>query len=486
MQQQYTNFYIQGEWVPPQELNRLSVINPATEAASATISLGGAADVDRAVAAAKHAFVSFSKTSVVERVGLFEAIIAEYKTRLPDIAVAIATELGAPINLATQAHAQSGLSHFESLLEILKRYPFEQENDGYLLRREPIGVCGLITPWNWPINQIANKVAPALAAGCTMVLKPTEIAPINAMVFAEVLHAAGVPEGVFNLVNGDGPGVGAALTSHPDVAMVSFTGSTRAGIEVAKAAADSVKRVTQELGGKSANIILDDADIEAAVASGVEQVMSNSGQTCVAPTRMLVPEVHYQRALTVAKQTAEAVVTGDPFAENTTMGPVVSEIQFNKIQNLIQKGIDEGASLLCGGTGKPAGCEAGYFVKPTVFADVTHEMTIAREEIFGPVLCIMPYTSEAEAVRIANDSVYGLAGYVQSGSDERGLTVAKQIEAGLVIVNNAPGSMGAPFGGYKQSGNGRESGEFGLEEYLEVKAVFAPGQTVANDCSGAW
>lgn len=468
----YQQFYINGQWVDPDSDKRLAVINPATEHTLAQISLGNRGDVNRAVDAAKQAFPAYAASSVNERRELLQAILAEYEKRYQDIAEVIAQEMGAPITLATEAHAATGKIHLQSALELLDSYPFEQEREGYRLRREAIGVCGLITPWNWPINQIVCKVAPALAAGCTMVLKPTEIAPLNAMLFAEVLDAAGVPKGVFNLVNGDGPTVGAALSSHPDIAMVSFTGSTVAGVAVAKAAAPTIKRVAQELGGKSANIILDDADIEAAVCSGVEAVMANSGQTCTAPTRMLVSHNHYQQALDIARQTAAAVVVGEPFSDGVTMGPVVSQAQFDKIQALITAGIEEGATLLAGGLGLPDHLDHGYFVKPTIFADVSNSMTIAQQEIFGPVLCILPYDSEEQAIAIANDSPYGLSGYVQSGDTEHACEVAAELRTGTVFINQAPHVSSAPFGGYKHSGNGREMGEFGLEEFLETKAVF--------------
>ena len=452
----------------------LDVINPTTEAPFATISMGSAADVEKAVAAAKTAFESFSKTSVQERMELLGAILGEYTKRYDEIAAAISTEMGAPIWLSKAAQAATGQAHFATTLELLKTYAWEEKKGAYLLRKEPVGVCGLITPWNWPINQISCKVAPALAAGCTMVLKPSEVAPVNAILLAEILDAAGVPKGVFNLVNGDGPSVGEAMSSHPDIHMMSFTGSTRAGVLVAKAAADTVKRVSQELGGKSANIVLEDADLQTAVAGGVSQVMTNSGQSCNAPTRMLVPKAKHDEALQIAKAAAEGVKPGDPFTDGTVIGPVVSEVQFEKIQGLIQKGIDEGATLVAGGTGRPDGLNAGYFVKPTVFGDVNNDMTIAREEIFGPVLSILPYETEAEAIEIANDTPYGLSGYVQSGSVDHAVEVASQIRTGNVHINGSGPDFGAPFGGYKQSGNGREWGELGFEEFLETKAMFVP------------
>ena len=472
--QEYLKFYINGEWVDPVTPNTLDVINPATEEPFAKISMGSAADVDKAVAAAKAAFESFSTTSVQERVELIGAILAEYQKRYDDIAQVISTEMGAPLWLSKAAQAATGMGHLATVMEILKNFEFEERKGNYLLRKEPIGVCGLITPWNWPINQITCKLAPALAAGCTVVLKPSEVAPCNAMILAEVLDAAGLPKGVFNLVNGDGPSVGAAMSAHPDIDMMSFTGSTRAGIQVAKAAADTVKRVAQELGGKSPNIVLEDADLTAAVSAGVTQCFTNSGQSCNAPTRMLVPAKSHDEALAIAKAAAEQVKAGDPFAEGTTIGPVVSEVQFDKIQALIQKGIDEGATLVTGGTGRPDGLNRGYFVKPTVFGNVTNDMTIAREEIFGPVLSIMPYKDEEEAIRIANDTPYGLSSYVQSGDVEHATRVAARIRAGNVHINGSGPDFNAPFGGYKQSGNGREWGELGFEEFLETKAVFVP------------
>lgn len=467
---EFTNFYINGQWVLPERENTLEVINPATEQPMGIISMGSKADVDKAVAAAKAAFPAWSQTTKEQRIAYLEAIIQAYQARLDDLAVAISQEMGAPMWLATAAQAPAALGHFVQALEVLKQFEFTEMRGQHCLRKEPIGVCGLITPWNWPINQIACKVAPAIAAGCTMVLKPSEVAPIDAMIFAEIVDAAGLPAGVFNLVNGDGVEVGSALTSHPDVDMVSFTGSTRAGVAIAKNAADTVKRVAQELGGKSANIILDDADLESAIAGGVTTCFTNSGQSCNAPTRMLVPAGKLAAANAIAKAAAEAVVAGMPDVEGTTIGPVVSEVQFNKIQGLIQKGIDEGAELLVGGPGKPSGLETGYFVKPTIFTNVNNRMTIAREEIFGPVLCILPYQDEADAIAIANDTPYGLSAYV-SGSQERALNVANQLRAGNVHINGTGIDFSCPFGGYKQSGNGREWGREGIEEYLEVKVV---------------
>lgn len=466
----FTNFYINGEWVRPAVERTLDVINPATEQAIGVISLGTAADVDKAVAAAKAAFARYASTSREQRIAVLEAIIAAYQNRLEEMALAICAEMGAPRTLALQAQAPSGLAHFMQTLEALKQYDFEIRRGTALLRKEPVGVCALITPWNWPVNQIACKVAPALAAGCTMVLKPSEIAPVSGCIFAEIIHAAGLPAGVFNLVNGDGPGVGSALSGHPDIDMVSFTGSTRAGVAIAKNAADTVKRVAQELGGKSANIILDDADLETAVGGGVMTCFINSGQSCNAPTRMLVPAHKLAAAEAIASATAATLQPGDPSLETTALGPVASQQQYARVQGLIQRGIDEGAKLLCGGTGKPAGLDTGYFVKPTIFSNVNNRMTIAREEIFGPVLCIIPYQSEDEAVAIANDTPYGLSGYV-SGDPQRAVAIAQRLRTGTVHLNGAPVDFAVPFGGYKQSGNGREWGEEGLAEFLEVKSL---------------
>ena len=464
-------FYINGEWVDPSTSDTLDVINPATEQPIGQIAMGGPADVDAAVEAARNAFESFSQTTREERVALLEAIIAKYSERLGEVAAAISQEMGAPLALANAAQAPAGLGHFMATLNVLKDYEFEEDIGTSHIVKEPAGVCGLITPWNWPINQIACKVAPALAAGCTMVLKPSEVAPFNAILFAEILDAAGVPAGVFNLVNGDGPSVGAALSGHPGVDMMSFTGSTRAGVEVARAAAPTVKRVAQELGGKSANIILDDADFAKSISRDVFGMCMNSGQSCNAPTRMLVPNARMDEAAAIAKAAAEQVQVGDPAAEGTTIGPVVSEVQFDKIQNLIQKGIDEGAKLETGGTGRPDGLNAGYYIKPTVFSHVTNDMTIAQEEIFGPVLSLIGYEDDEDAVRIANDTLYGLSGYISSADPERAKKVARLIRTGNVHLNGAPVDNNAPFGGYKQSGNGREWGRHGFEEFLEVKAI---------------
>jgi aldehyde dehydrogenase (NAD+) len=465
------HFYIDGRWVDPADGRVIDVIDPATEQPIARIALGGAKDVDLAVAAARRAFETWSRSSREERLALLQAIVAAYQKRYAEVAQTITREMGAPLWLSTAAQAATALGHLTQIQQVLQSYSFEETRGTTRIVREPIGVCGFITPWNWPVNQIMCKVAPALAAGCTMVLKPSEIAPLNAMLVAEVFQEAGVPAGVFNLVNGDGPGVGQAIASHPGVDLVSFTGSTRAGIAVAKAAADTVKRVTQELGGKSANILLDDVDLDAAVSAGVMACVLNSGQSCNAPTRMLVPQALQARALEIARRTAEGVTVGDPAAEGTRIGPVVSEVQWKKIQGLIQKGIDEGATLVTGGTGRPAGLARGYYVKPTVFGDVRNDMTIAREEIFGPVLSILPYRDEEDAVRIANDTPYGLSGYVSSTNPERARRVARRLRTGNVHLNGAGPDFGAPFGGYKQSGNGREWGVFGFEEFLELKAI---------------
>lgn len=463
-------FYIDGAWVDPADPKPFDVINPATEEAFAQISLGNAEDVDRAVQAAKRAFPSWSQTTKQERLELFDAIMAAYKNHYAEMADAISKEMGAPATFAQKVQAATGIGHFKTMSKLLANFEFDEDRGTTRLSKEPIGVCGMITPWNWPVNQIAAKVAPALAAGCTMVLKPSEIAPMSGIVFAEILHEAGVPKGVFNLVNGDGPGVGSAISSHPDVDMVSFTGSTRAGVAVAQNAAPTVKRVSQELGGKSANIILDDADFQKAVFGGVLQCFGNTGQSCNAPTRMLVPMDRMEEAGEIAKAAAAKVRVGDPTDENTTMGPLVSKAQWDKVQGLIQKGIDEGATPVAGGTGLPEGVNKGYFARPTVFTNVTNDMTIAREEIFGPVLSILGYKDDADAVSIANDTPYGLSGYV-SGAPEHAQAIAKQLRTGNVHVNGAMADVFAPFGGYKQSGNGREWGEYGLEEYLEVKAI---------------
>jgi aldehyde dehydrogenase (NAD+) len=466
----YLNFYIDGAWVPPAAPKTLDVINPATEAVAGRISLGAEADVNRAVAAAKKAFTSFSRTTRDERLDLLNRIIAAYEKRMGEMADAITEEMGAPIWLSKSAQAMMGLVHFKTAAGVLANYEFEHARGSTRIVKEPIGVCGFITPWNWPMNQIACKVAPALAVGCTMVLKPSEIAPFSAYLFAQILEEAGVPAGVFNLVNGDGPTVGAAISSHPDVEMVSFTGSTRAGVEVARNAAPTVKRVHQELGGKSPNIVLDDAVMATAIPRSVQHMMSNSGQSCNAPSRMLVPRERLPEVVALAKTAAEAMTVGDPTG-NANLGPVVSELQWNKIQGLIRKGIEEGATLVTGGPGRPEGLEAGYYVKPTIFSDVTNDMTIAREEIFGPVLAIMPYDSVEQAIEIGNDTPYGLAGYVQGTDPAKVAEVASRLRTGQVILNGASLDPMAPFGGFKQSGNGREWGDHAFAEFLETKAV---------------
>ncbi|EEW25384.1 aldehyde dehydrogenase family protein [Rhodobacter ferrooxidans] len=468
-------FYINGAWVEPLGKARMGVENPATEEIVAELALGNEADADLAVAAARAAFDSFSVWPVAERIALVQRILDEYNARYEEFAQAISLEMGAPLEFARSAQAWAGQVHIESTIAAAKTMQWEYSRGNSRIVHEGIGVCALITPWNWPMNQIACKVAPALIAGCTVVLKPSEIAPISGVLFAEVCHAAGVPAGVFNLVNGTGPVVGARLASHPQVDMVSFTGSTRAGTAVAAAAAPTVKRVAQELGGKSANILLPGADIAAAVAAGVEGCFGNTGQSCDAPTRMLVPRDRHAEALQVAKATAEAMVPGDPREAATTQGPVISKAQFDKIQGLIQKGIDEGATLVTGGTGRPAGLNRGYFVKPTVFGDVTNQMTIAREEIFGPVLSILPYDTVDEAVAMANDTVYGLAAYVQGPLPEA-RAVARRLRAGQVSLNYPDWDTFAPFGGYKQSGNGREYADWGIHDFCEVKAIVGYGE----------
>lgn len=465
-------FYIDGKWIDPVRAHDLTILNPATEEPVATISLGSAADVDKAVAAAKRAFEPYSESTVDQRLAFLRQIIEVYKAKSGEMAENISMEMGAPLSLARKAQVPAGLAHLLEAAKVLEHFEFEELKGSTLMRKEPIGVCGFITPWNWPMNQIACKVAPALAAGCTMVLKPSELAPLSAYLFAQILHEAGLPPGVFNLVNGDGATVGAAIASHPDVSMVSFTGSTRAGVAVAMAAAPTVKRVTQELGGKSANIILDDADLVKAVKEGVQTCFRNTGQSCNAPTRMLVPQSRMAEAALVAKQEADATKVGDPQNAGTNLGPLVSKSQFDRVQRLIKIGIEEGAILVTGGSGRPDGISKGYFAKPTIFADVRNDMTIAREEIFGPVLCILPYKDEDDAVRIANDSPYGLAGFVTSPDIDRARKVAKRIRAGNVHVNNGRVDFGGCFGGYKQSGNGREWGEAGFEEFLELKAIF--------------
>ena len=466
---EYLKFYIDGQWVDPAELRLLDVDNPAIEQVTGKIALGSSADVDTAVKAARKAFIGWSQTSREDRIGVMESLLAEYSKRVDDLAEAVNEEMGAPPALAAGPQVQLGLGHLMTAIDVLKNYSFDEQHGATMLVKEPIGVCGLITPWNWPLNQIACKVFPALAAGCTMVLKPSEVAPYSGQIFTEVIHAAGLPAGVYNMVFGDGPGVGVALSSHPGIDMVSFTGSTRAGIEVARNAAPTVKRVAQELGGKSPNIVLDDDAFTQSVASGVVVMMMNSGQSCNAPSRMLVPRARMDEAIAVAGAAAVGVTVGD-LSDPAAIGPVASRVQFDKVQNLIQKGIDEGATLVAGGTGRPDGLDTGYYVRPTVFANVDNDMTIAREEIFGPVLCILPYDDLDQAVQIGNDTEYGLYGYVSGADLDQARAVARRIRAGAITINHAF-DIAAPFGGYKQSGNGREWGKEGFDEFLETKAI---------------
>jgi len=469
-------FYINGQWVDPVNAKTLDVIDPSTEAVAGRISIGSAEDVDKAVASAKKAFHDWSTTSKEERLLVLERIIEKFEARLDELAEVITEEMGAPSWLAGDFHAPLGVNHFKSAVKVLKDFSFEDDRGTTRVAMEPIGVCGFITPWNWPIHQVCAKTAPALAVGCTIVLKPSEIAPFSAQIFTEILDAAGVPPGVFNLVQGEGPVVGAAMAAHPQIDMISITGSTRAGIEVARAAAKTVKRVHQELGGKSPNIVLEDADLEAAITGSVGAVMQNTGQSCRAPTRMLVPNKLMNKVSQMAKEVAESWAPGDP-REGSRMGPVVSEAQWKKVQRLISSGIEEGGTLVTGGPGKPEGLERGYFVKPTIFRDVSNDMEIARQEIFGPVLCIIGYDDEDEAIEIGNDTDYGLAGYVHSSDIEHARQVAARIRAGYISLNNAGLDLNAPFGGYKQSGNGREFSDHAFMEFLELKSVL--GYTVS-------
>ncbi|NPT42500.1 aldehyde dehydrogenase family protein [Paraburkholderia sp. 1N] len=469
----HLQFYIDGEWVAPSRGGqRLPVINPATEKAIAEIALGSPVDVDRAVAAARRAFADYAHSKREVRLALLQSVIDIYERRQDEIARTIALEIGAPLELARQAHAPVGLSHLKRAKEVLAGYPFDETVNGTVVTREPVGVCALITPWNWPMNQVACKVGPALAAGCTMVLKPSELAPLSALLFAEILEEAGVPRGVFNLVNGDGPTVGQALAEHPDVDMVSFTGSTRAGVAIAKSAADTVKRVHQELGGKSPSLVLEDADLAEAVSYTTRTCFRNSGQSCNAPTRLLVPAGRHTEAVAVASGIAEATVAGDPFDPDTVIGPVVSRRQYDHIQTLIRAGMGEGATLVAGGLDRPEGMKRGFFLRPTVFADVRNDMRLAREEIFGPVLAILPYESEEEAICIANDTEYGLSAYVASNDVDHARAVARRLRTGMVHINGARSDVAAAFGGYKRSGNGREWGRYGFEEFLEIKSMF--------------
>ena len=467
----HRKFFIDGAWVEPDGQETLDVINPATEEVVTAIALGQASDVDKAVAAARRAFESFSLTTREERLALLERVLECYRARADDLVEAVMSEMGAPLKLARSAHVPVGASHISNTRKALESFEFSEERLKGLIVREPIGVCALITPWNWPLNQIAAKVAPALATGCTVVLKPSEIAPLSAIIFAEIMEEAGVPPGVFNLVNGTGPDVGQVMAGHEDVDMVSFTGSTRAGIIVAKTAADTVKRVCQELGGKSPNIVLEDADFEKAVAGGVRSCFQNSGQSCDAPTRMLVPAARHDEALEIARKAALTLKGGDPRAEDTDLGPVVSRQQYEKIQGLIDTAIAEGATVAVGGPGRPDGINHGYYVKPTVFGHIDNAMTIAREEVFGPVLSVLSYQSEEEAIAIANDTPYGLAAYVQSGDLDHARKVAARLRAGNVTINDPDWDTAIPFGGYKQSGNGREFADWGMEDFLEIKGI---------------
>jgi aldehyde dehydrogenase (NAD+) len=466
------SFYIDGKWVEPSTgSTQMDMVDPATEMLSGKLAMGTAEDADRAVAAARAAFPAWSESSREARIALLERIIERYRARLDDIAEAVRAEIGAPITLCKNLQAAIGLAQLQAALDTLRTFEFESNHGKSYVRREAVGVAALITPWNWPLNQIAAKVAPALAAGCTIVLKPSEIAALDATVFAEIMHEAGTPAGVFNMIYGEGRVVGARLSSHPDVDMVSITGSTRAGVEVAMSAAPTVKRVAQELGGKSPLLILDDADLQAAVTSGVAQCMVNSGQTCVAPTRMLVPRERYEEAVAIAAAVANAVKVGDPADPATKMGPISNRTQYEKVQHLIRVGIEEGARLVAGGPGRPQGFERGFYARPTVFADVRNDMTIAREEIFGPVLVMIPYDGEEEAIEIANDTDFGLAGYIATSNPERARRVAARLRVGSVRINGAMLDVTVPFGGYKTSGNGREYGHEGLAEFLECKSV---------------
>jgi aldehyde dehydrogenase (NAD+) len=469
---QFGQFYIDGAWVDPIDpQGLLEVIDPSIEEAFATIALAGRGDVDRAVAAASQAFEGFYLTNPTERLDLLKSVLSIYQKRSQDLAWAISHEMGAPQKMALENQVTSGEAHIRTMIDVMKDYRFERMVGKTMVAKEAVGVVAMITPWNWPLNQITCKVAPALGAGCAMILKPSEVAPVSGLVFAEIMHEAGVPAGVFNLVNGDGPTVGEAMASHPDVHMISITGSNRAGIAVAKAAAATIKRVHQELGGKSANIILDDADFVAAVRQGTLDCFDNSGQSCNAPTRMLVPEGRMHSAAAIAAEAASSVVVGPAEREGVDLGPVVSQAQYDKIQGMIAAGIAEGATLVAGGEGRPDGLNRGYFVRPTVFADVKPGMRIEREEIFGPVLSLIGYKDEDDAIRIANDSIYGLAAYVSSSDRDRARRVARRLRAGNVHINSPAWDTYAPFGGMKQSGNGREYGEFGLDDFLEIKGI---------------
>ena len=468
-----TKFYINGEFVDPSSKETLEIINPATEEKIGVVALGSTIDVDKAVYSARKAFSVSSKLSKKDRLDILETIRENYKKRYRDVSEAIRLEMGAPVKLAEGAQTATGLGHLKTAMRVLEKHEFEYKHEDYIVREEPIGVCGLITPWNWPINQIVSKFAPAFAAGCTVVLKPSEIAPLSAMIIAEIIHESQIPPGMFNLVNGLGNVVGEAMSSHKDIDMMSFTGSTRGGVAVAKASATNVKRVSQELGGKSPNLILDDNSFTTSITNGVIHVMGNSGQSCNAPTRMLVPKSRHDEAITIAKSALEKVKVGDPLDLNSDLGPLVSKNQFDKVQKLIKKGIEEGANLVAGGTGRPNGYEKGFYARPTIFGNVSNQMVIAKEEIFGPVLAIIPYDDLEEAISIANDTIYGLAAYVTGEDREKCLEISRELRAGQISINYGSSGPSAPFGGYKQSGNGREKAEWGLTEFPEVKAIMS-------------
>ena len=467
----YNKFFINGKWVEPNSKEMLPVINPANEEVICDISLGIKSDLDNAVNSARKAFISYSKSSKEDRISILDRIISSYKKRMDDLSKAITIEMGAPKTLSEKAQVPSGLGHFMKAKKILENFSFEKEVNSSIVLKEPVGVCGLITPWNWPLNQIACKVAPALAAGCTMILKPSEEAPLSAIILAEIIEESKLPEGVFNLINGNGNELGVSMSKHPGIDMMSFTGSTRAGISVAKNSADTVKRVTQELGGKSANIILDDVDFTKTVAKGIFHCMNNTGQSCNAPTRMLIPADKMDEAINISKETVLKLKVGDPQDESISVGPVVNKTQFLKIKEYISKGVEEGATLVTGGEDNIKENEKGYFINPTIFANVTKDMTIFKEEIFGPVLSIISYDSEEEAIDIANDSMYGLSGYIASNNTDKAKQFASKLRTGMVHINYAPVDQSLPFGGYKMSGNGREWGEYGIEDFLETKAI---------------
>ena len=468
-----TKFYINGEFVDPSSKETLEIINPATEEEIGIVALGSTIDVDKAVYSARKAFSVSSKLSKKDRLDILETIRKNYKKRYRDVSEAIRLEMGAPVKLAEGAQTATGLGHLKTAMRVLEKHNFEYKHGDYIVREEPIGVCGLITPWNWPINQIVSKFAPAFAAGCSVVLKPSEIAPLSAMIIAEIIHESQIPPGMFNLVNGLGNVVGEAMSSHKDIDMMSFTGSTRGGVAVAKASATSVKRVSQELGGKSPNLILDDNSFNISITNGVIHVMGNSGQSCNAPTRMLVPKSRHDEALKIAKSALEKVKVGNPIDVNSDLGPLVSKNQFDKVQKLIKKGIEEGANLVAGGTGRPYGYDKGFYARPTIFGNVSNQMIIAKEEIFGPVLAIIPYDNLEEAISIANDTIYGLAAYITGEDREKCLEISRELRAGQISINYGSSGPSAPFGGYKQSGNGREKAEWGLTEFLEVKAIMS-------------